>query len=82
MPAAKASAGVTRPKTLAEWLSVPGAGRSQRKLAKRVGCHQSMISMLVKGQRAARGKLALALADETDLPVEQFLIPHLPSDDE
>jgi transcriptional regulator with XRE-family HTH domain len=82
MPAAKALAATPKPKTLAEWLALPGAGRSQRKLAAKVGCHQSMISMLVKGQRAARGKLALALAEETELPVEQFLIPHSPSDDE
>lgn len=81
MPAPKATAATLKPKTLAEWLAVPGAERSQRKLAKRVGCHQSMISMLVQGQRAARGKLALALADETGLPVVLFLTPHPPSDE-
>lgn len=70
-----------RPRTLGEWLAGPPR-RSQRFLAGRVGCHQSMISMLVRGERAARGKLALRLHEETGVPLRVLIARPVPDDDD
>lgn len=47
---------------------------SQRALADRAGVHQSMISMMVRGERAARGALALKLSQLTGVPVERLVV--------
>jgi len=68
------------PRDLAEWLAGPPK-RSQYKLGQKVGCHQSMISMIARGERYAGGILAQRLARATGLPTEVFLAP-VPLDDD
>ncbi len=46
---------------------------SERELAARVGVNRSTIFRLRKGDRGASLKLAIKLAEATDLPVNAFL---------
>jgi len=64
---------VPAPRTLREYLARPGAP-TQRRLAAQAGTQQSMISMLSRGKRAARGKLALRLAAITGVPLASLLV--------
>jgi hypothetical protein len=61
------------PRTLAEYLAGPPP-RSQRSLAKVVHVHQSMISMLTRGERAARGTLATKLHKVTGVPLAVLIV--------
>lgn len=65
------------PTTLQAYLDGPPRIR-QRALAKRLGVHQSMISMLAKGQRRPRAKLALLLHRITGVPLKALLNPQRP----
>jgi transcriptional regulator with XRE-family HTH domain len=60
------------PRTLREYLKV--SGTRQLDLARKCGVHQSTISMLVHGLRAAGGKLARKLHKETGVPFEKLII--------
>lgn len=60
------------PRTIQEFLDGPPAV-SQQTLAHRLGCHQSMVSMLVSGRRRPGGKLALALHAQTGVPLTTLL---------
>jgi transcriptional regulator with XRE-family HTH domain len=60
------------PRTLREYLKTSGV--SQKQLARRLGVHQSTISMLVHGLRAARFKLAQKIHDKTGVPIEKLLV--------
>jgi hypothetical protein len=60
------------PPTLKAWF-VAHPKRSQRWLAKEAHCNQSMISMLVKGERDAGGKLAERLHALTGVPIHALL---------
>jgi hypothetical protein len=60
------------PRTLREWLYLTHT--SQRTLAKDVGCHQTMISALARGERAARGDLAVRIRDRTGVPLDVLVV--------
>jgi len=47
---------------------------SQHAVAKHLGCSQGYISMVVRGQRALRGKQAIRLAALTGVPIERLLV--------
>jgi len=64
--------GTYQARTLREWIH--NTHTSQRDLAKKVGCHQTMISALVRGDRAARGKLATRIYRATGVKVETLVI--------
>jgi plasmid maintenance system antidote protein VapI len=65
---------VRSPRSLREYLKGPPQ-HSQRQLAKRAGCNQAMISMLVRGTRRPRAALALTLHKITGVPLEALLAP-------
>ena len=60
------------PRTLREYFKT--SGDTQKKLARHVGVHQSTISMLTHGLRAARFKLAQKIHDKTGVPIEKLLV--------
>jgi transcriptional regulator with XRE-family HTH domain len=62
------------PRTLREYLEGPPR-RSQDDLAADAGCTQSMISMLVRGQRQPRADLAVRLHTITRVPLAVLLAP-------
>lgn len=47
---------------------------SQHAIAKRLGCSQGFVSMVVRGERALRGKQALQLAKLTGVSVERLIV--------
>jgi transcriptional regulator with XRE-family HTH domain len=61
------------PATLRQYFRRRGA-LSQHALAKRLGCSQGYISMVVRGQRAFRGKAALKVAALTGVPIEKLIV--------
>lgn len=63
-------------RTLREWLYVTKT--PQRTLADDVGCHQTMISAMARGERAARGELATRIHDRTGVPVEVLVLREKP----
>ena len=67
----------TAPLTLAGWLAGPPP-RSQRWLADQVGVHQSMISMLARHKRSARGALAMKIHTLTGVPLEEMIVAEPP----
>ena len=68
------TAAPTPPRSLREYLNGPPRV-TQRALALRVGCHQSMVSMLVRGQRLPRALLATKLHRVTGVPLDTLLRP-------
>lgn len=60
------------PSTLQRYLKGPPRV-TQRTLARKVGVHQSLISMLKRKERAAGGALALRLHRVTGVPLEELL---------
>jgi len=70
-PAAPAPPG---PRSLRAWLKGPPR-IPQHVLARKVGVNQSLISMLVTGDRLPGGQLALRLARVTGIPIEALLHP-------
>jgi len=67
-----------KPSTLAEWKeeqALTDDAIAQRIRARGVEVKRAMISHIVSGRRTAGGRLALALSEETGLPVETFLRP-------
>lgn len=64
------------PLSLSDYLAGPPPV-GQRDLAEAVGCHQSMISMLVKGKRVPSAGLALKLHAVTGIPLKALLAPKL-----
>jgi transcriptional regulator with XRE-family HTH domain len=62
---------IPQPRTLKAYLR--RSGETQRSLARRAGCDQSMISMLKTGKRIASGPLALKLHRLTGVPLEALL---------
>lgn len=77
-----------KPRTLAEWFDGPPVlvqgqllPRSQRVLGKLVHVHQSMISMILRGERTPSVKTARRLEKVTGIPLD-VLVPPLPPDDD
>jgi transcriptional regulator with XRE-family HTH domain len=60
------------PRSLREYLTGPPAV-GQRALAEAVGCNQSMISMLARGQRVPSARLAVRLHAITGVPLKMLL---------
>jgi transcriptional regulator with XRE-family HTH domain len=61
------------PKTLRQYFRRRDA-LSQHAIAKRLGCSPSYVSMVVRGERTFRGKVALKLAALTGVPVEKLIV--------
>jgi transcriptional regulator with XRE-family HTH domain len=47
---------------------------SQHAIAKRLGCSQGYVSMVVRGERAFRGKGAVKVAELTGVPLEKLIV--------
>lgn len=65
-----------KPATLAEWKQQEGLTDDEiakRICARGVQVGRAMISHVISGRRGAGNRLALALRDETGLPIEAFL---------
>jgi transcriptional regulator with XRE-family HTH domain len=62
------------PQSLREFLAGPPA-IGQRALAEALGCHQSMVSMLVRGKRLPSARLAVRLHAVTGVPLKNLLAP-------
>jgi transcriptional regulator with XRE-family HTH domain len=71
----QAAAKLAAPRSLKDYLKGPPRV-TQARLAKQLGVNQSMVSMLVKGQRQPRAKLALRLHEITGIPLKTLLDPH------
>ena len=62
----------TPPRTLREYFT-RNPKQSQRDFAKRMELTQSFISMLVSGERAARGDVAKRIARATGVPLDVLI---------
>lgn len=70
------SADPVKPRTFAEWKAAHDLTDEQiaaRLRARGVDVKRAMISAVLRGERGCGNRLALALRDETGLPIEAFL---------
>lgn len=70
--AATANHATRAPRTLREYFRI--SKTRQKDLARCLGVHQSTVSMLTAGLRAARWKLAQKIHEKTGVPIAKLLV--------